>query len=720
MAHSCIPYRYVTVDSVVHNDAMQWRGSGKAIANLSQRLLRTQVSTVEAAGLVHSTASISPSFETSLLPRTTVQQAVATGLAGAISYGLTATLQSSLEAIADRAIGGRHDNEHLRRAAVLTADITAFGTAVVVRRLLRQRDHESVWRAVARTVSFRVATGAAAGAVAVSVDGAVDTVRGQHDSGTVNLPVVLTTGAAAATGLHLARSRRLLDTATDIDQFGIPVRNASLVQPTQAIAVGAGVSVLLYGLSRVEDVVASGVGSAIGWAVPGLRPAAKAIGHGVALGGLALTIERAIAVATAATERAGSAIEPAYRSRPTSPNVSGGPRSSIDWSTIGREGRRFVNMTLTAADIEGITEEPAVEPIRVFVGYESAPSPNSRAYLAMEELERFGAFDRPYIVVYSATGSGYVNYVASESVELMTGGNVAGVCVQYSVRPSFLSLDRVGTAWESTLALLTALAWRIKSMPEASRPKVLLFGESLGSQAALDVFEKEGTAGFDILDIDHALFLGTPYASKWRRDWLSDPEEVDPDGMVVEVQSAQEFEALSADISQKARVVLLTHGNDPIPKFGPILTVQRPYWLSDEYPRPNGVPEGMRWFPLISFILVGIDLLNADDVTPGIFDAYGHDYRKDIPQMIRLSYGFDVSPAKMERIERALRHRELEWAERRIVAEKLDSAEQQIRATLADWGVDHTVLPNLVAPVKSTEPDPYRAAAKSDLDPSLP
>ncbi|MAT61673.1 MAG: hypothetical protein CMH41_08560 [Micrococcales bacterium] len=698
---------------------MQWRESGKAMANIGYRLLRARVSTVEAAGLVHSTAAISPSFETSLLPRTTVQQAVATGLAGAISYGLTATLQSSLEAIADRAIGGYQRSEHLRRAAVLAADVTAFGMALSVRKVLRQHDDEGIWRAAARTASFRVATGAAAGAVAVSVDGAVDTVRGRHDSGTVNLPVVLTTGAAAATALHLARSRRLLDTATDTDQYGIPVRNASLVQPLQAIAVGTGVSLLLYGLSRVEDAVASGVGAAVGWALPGLSPAAKAIGHGVALGGLALGIERAIAIATAATERAGSAIEPAYRSRPTSASVSGGPRSKIDWSTIGREGRRFVNMTLSAGDIEEVTGEPATDPIRVFVGYESAPSPNSRAYLAMQELERFGAFDRPYIVVYSATGSGYVNYVASESVELMTGGDVAGVCVQYSVRPSFLSLDRVGTAWESTLALLTALAWRIRSMPEADQPKVLLFGESLGSQAALDVFEKEGTAGFDILDIDRALFLGTPYASKWRRDWLHNPEEIDPAGMVVEVQSAKEFEDLPAELSQAARVVLLTHGNDPIPKFGPILTIQRPYWLSDEYPRPDGVPEGMRWFPLFSFVLVGLDLLNADDVTPGVFDAYAHDYRKDIPEIVRLSYGFDVEPATMERIERALRQRELEWAERRIVAEKLDNAEQQIRATLADWGVDHTVLPNVVAPVKATEPDPYRAPTEHDLNPSL-
>ena len=692
---------------------MQWRQSGKVMVDGARRLLGMKVSTVEAAGLVHSTVAIGPSFETSLLPRTTIQQAVATGLTGAISYGVTATMQSSLEALADRIIGGRTNSEHVRRAVVLTADLAALAGAVAVRRLLRQHQDEGILRAAGRTASFRLATGAAAGAVAVSVDGAVDTVTGRHDSGTVNLPVVLSTGAALATGLHLARSRRLLDTAAETDQYGTPVRQASMVQPTQALAVGTGVSLLLYGLSRIEDTVATGVGEVVGLAFPSARPVSKAIGHVVALGGLSLAVERAIALATAATERAGDAVEPAYRTRPVSPVVSGGPRSKVDWSTIGREGRRFVNMALSAQEIEDVTGKPAKDPIRVFVGYQSAPSPNSRAFLAMQELEAFGAFERSYIAVYSATGSGYVNYVATESVEFMTEGDVAGVCLQYSVRPSFLSLDRVGTAWESTLALLTALAWRVRSIPEEKRPKILLFGESLGSQAAQDVFQKEGTDGFDILDVNSALFLGTPYASKWRRDWLKNPEEIDPQGIVVEVASAAEFERLPQTQSDRARVVLLTHGNDPIPKFGPVLTIQRPYWLSDEHSRPAGIPADMRWFPVFTFILVGIDLLNADNVTPGEFEAYAHDYRKDIPQMIRLAFRFDVPAEQMERIERALRQRELEWAERRVVADNFDKAEQRVRETLEDWGVDHTVVPKVVTPERVVEPDPYRVAPHS-------
>jgi uncharacterized membrane protein len=691
---------------------MSWRDKGRAATGVGMRILAAQVSTVEAAGLLHSSASIGPTFETSLLPRTTLQQAGATGVAGALTYGITATMQSFIEAFADRVIGDRVSSPHAKRAVTVAADVVAFGASMGVARVLSQRPREGLWRAAGRTAGRRTASAAAAGAIAVTVDGLVDVASGRHDPGNVHAAVVVATGAALGTAVHMGRTRRLLDTAAETDQYGDPVRGATSIQPAQALAVGSGMSVLLYGMARVEDLVATGLGRIIGWSVPALEPIGKALGHGIALGGLGLGIERGIALAYSTTEKAGSAIEPAYRSHPTSPLVSGGPGSTVDWETIGREGRRFVNMALTAEEISDVAGEPAVDPIRVFVGYESAPSPNSRAYLAMEELERFGAFERPYIVVYSATGSGYVNYVAAESVEFMTGGNVAGVCVQYSVRPSFLSLDRVGTAWETTLALLTALAWKVRSMPADRRPRILLFGESLGSQAAQDVFEKEGASGFDILEVDRALFLGSPYASKWRQRWLADPQTADPAGIVTEVQSAAEFTALDAAVRDKVRVVLLTHNNDPIPKFGPTLAIQQPDWLGDPQARPPGVPRGMRWWPIFTFMLVGIDLLNADNVTPGTFEAYAHDYRKNIPEMVRLAYGLDIPPERMPQIEQALRRREVEWAERRVVAENLDQAEQKIRSTLEEWGVDHSVVPSIVTPKRDAEPDPYAAAPR--------
>ena len=42
--------------------------------------------------------------------------------------------------------------------------------------------------------------------------------------------------------------------------------------------------------------------------------------------------------------------------------------------------------------------EPAKEPIRVYVGLDSASTAQERAALAVQELERTGAFDRKLLV----------------------------------------------------------------------------------------------------------------------------------------------------------------------------------------------------------------------------------------------------------------------------------------------------------------------------------
>ncbi|MDP4013216.1 MAG: alpha/beta-hydrolase family protein [Candidatus Nanopelagicales bacterium] len=690
---------------------MQWQKVVSRTLEFGQRVLATEVSTVEAAGLLHAVASVGTSFEPSLLPRTTIQQAGITGVVASVNYGLTATNQSFIEAFARRVVGTRTATHEFPRAATLAAGLATLGASAAIRSRLEQRSGESVSRAATRTTASRVSYSATAGVLAVAADGIADAVTGRHTSGTVSAPLVVSFGAALGAGLHLLRRRRLLDTAATTDQYGSPVRPASSVDPLGAAAVGVGVSVGLYGLSRAESLAADTVATVVGWAVPGLKPVGKAIGHATTLGLFGFLIERGIASAYEKADSVGGAMEPAYRAIPTSDSVSGGPGSLIDWASIGREGRRFVNMALSSDEIQAVTDQPAVDPIRVFVGFESAESPNSRAYTAMEELDRLGAFDRPYVAVFSPTGSGYVNYVAAETIEYLTGGNVASACVQYSVRPSALSLDRVGTAWQSNLALLTALAWRIRAIPEGSRPKILLFGESLGAQSAQDVFENEGVRGFDILDVSRALFVGSPYASKWRQRWLADPAAIDPNGYVVEVNSLADLEALDPDRRARARVFLLSHYLDPIPKFGATLAVQRPYWLGDPENRPPGVPEQARWWPLFTFLLVGVDLLNAEHVVPGKFEAYGHDYRQDLPAMTKTAFDLPGDDAMMERIERALRQRELEWAERRLFADTFEKAEQSVRDKLEGWGVDHTIIPGITTPTRDVAPDPYAAGA---------
>jgi hypothetical protein len=48
-----------------------------------------------------------------------------------------------------------------------------------------------------------------------------------------------------------------------------------------------------------------------------------------------------------------------------------------------------------------------------------------------------------------------------------------------------------------------------------------------------------------------------------------------------------------------------------------------------------------------------------------VFDEGGHDYRREIPEAVRTVWGLDASDEQMERVQRALRARELAWAVKR-------------------------------------------------------
>ena len=77
------------------------------------------------------------------------------------------------------------------------------------------------------------------------------------------------------------------------------------------------------------------------------------------------------------------------------------------WETLSRQGRRNVATAVTRDQIEQVMGEPAVaEPIRVFVGLESAATEAERVALALAELERTGAFDRELLMVISPPAPG--------------------------------------------------------------------------------------------------------------------------------------------------------------------------------------------------------------------------------------------------------------------------------------------------------------------------
>jgi len=133
--------------------------------------------------------------------------------------------------------------------------------------------------------------------------------------------------------------------------------------------------------------------------------------------------------------------------------------------------------------------------------------------------------------------------------------------------------------------------------------------------------------------------------------------------------------------------VLLTHHDDPIPKFGLSLLVRKPEWLGDPDKRPQGIPRATTWRPSTTFVLTAVDMVNAMEVVPGEFGRRGHDYREDIPDFVRTLFGCEVSQEIFDRMQQALRTREREWAEKRVISEQLARAREAVSREISSWGV---------------------------------
>ena len=155
-----------------------------------------------------------------------------------------------------------------------------------------------------------------------------------------------------------------------------------------------------------------------------------------------------------------------------------------------------------------VGDQGAEEPVRAFVGLESAATPTERARLAVAELRALGGFDRGAIAVAGTTGSGWIDPRAADALEYATHGDVATVSTQYSYLPSWLSflVDRSRAA-SNAEQLITALRVELDGMPADSRPELYVYGESLGAFSTGNAF----TSVEDMsTTTDGALLIGPP------------------------------------------------------------------------------------------------------------------------------------------------------------------------------------------------------------------
>lgn len=307
---------------------------------------------------------------------------------------------------------------------------------------------------------------------------------------------------------------------------------------------------------------------------------------------------------------------------------SGGPGSVVDFADLGQQGKRFVDGGLRREELTELLGREAREPARLYAGLESAASHDERSQLIVDELNRTRAWDREAVVVAPTTGTGWINPNAVQAFELMAGGDIATVGTQYSFLPSWISFlaDRE-KAGEAGASLIDAVvAWRDSLPADRHRPKLYVYGESLGTQS--------GEAAFSgIRDIrqtvDGVLWLGPPNSN---RIWRSLVERRDPgspvtdpvyaDGLLVRfVEDPAELRGRD-DPWIPPHVLYVQHATDPVVWWTPDLLFDRPAWLSE--PPGHGRHPGMMYMPVLTFFQVTADLGNAVGGSQGFGHLYDH------------------------------------------------------------------------------------------------
>ena len=630
-------------------------------------------------GLLIASATVPGTFARSLSARSSVDQGMVTGLATGLHYLLTVGTQDTLQAVTAELVGAtsahrREDRVGRQRALTFLGDVAVIPLGWAVQRALPPHPGEPMLRGVLRQLGWRLVLTGGGGTLLLATQAGTRALDARLGAGgrIASFPLAIPVASTVAYVLDRRRAAAFEPEAA-VEQDGSP---SSL----RSLAVAGGIVGGLAGLGYVEHVLATLAGRGLASVLPGGPQLWKLAGHGAALallGGEAYSFYgRAMRKIEAGTSALVPVLESDEAARWAGPTVSGGPKSLVPWATLGREGRRHALAIVrpeTLVDRPAGTPDLSIEtvmgeraratPVQVYVGLDSAAGPRERVNLALAEMERTGAFDRSLIMLVSPTGTGYVNYVAVAAVQYLTRGDVATVTMQYSKRPSPLSLGKVKDAREQNRLLWLRILDRVRGRT-GPRPRVVVFGESLGAHTSQDVFLHWGTLGPEALGIDRALWIGTPYGSGWMHE-VTSPDQLDVDrDRVAVVNDFAQFQQLGEDRRSRVRYVLVSHDNDGVTKFGTDLFVTAPKWLGRDRPgleeiggaSPRGIPRAMRWRPITTFFQSLVDMKNAQ--VPGAYRAWAHDYRPDLARFLSEVFDLPASPQQMADVEAALELRE--------------------------------------------------------------
>ena len=410
--------------------------------------------------------------------------------------------------------------------------------------------------------------------------------------------------------------RRLMGVTDDNVAWVVAAPLVALLMFGLLLLIGRGVRRLYRRLARFLDRwIGPHAAAAVGWMLAACL--VYLFVTGILLEGLASLADKAFSVRDTITEE--GITQPATSLR------SGGPDSLVAWDTLGRQGRNFAGSGPAANDIQEQVHLSAKEPIRAYAGLASSDDTESRAQLAVSDLERAGGFERTNLLVVTTTGSGWVDPALVDSFEYLSGGDAATVAIQYSYLPSWISylVDQT-KAREAGRALFDAVYEHWLRLPQDHRPKLYVAGESLGSFGGETAFSGEydlrnRTAG--------TLFVGPPNFNTLFRDFSDHRDtgspEIEPvykNGRTVRFSSGN-----VGTVSEQSppwegnRVLYLMHPSDPIVWWSPDLILNRPEWISEP---PGHDVLNTIWVPFLTFWQITADL----PFSTGVPGGHGHKY----------------------------------------------------------------------------------------------
>ncbi len=372
------------------------------------------------------------------------------------------------------------------------------------------------------------------------------------------------------------------------------------------------------------------VGGKIIWAVEKLLPPRLAIGLGaIAFAGTLLLfvdgfiVKRALSSMDAAAA-AWQRTTDANLTAPAAPTSSGSPESLISWDDVGRTGKGFLANGATGADITAVTGRPALDPIRIYGGYDAADTLEGRADLALADLIRAGGFDRSTLVIATVTGTGWMDPAAVEPLVFLHNGDIAIATIQYSFSPSWLTLaidpDR---SRDAASALFDVIYAHWTALPKDDRPELYLFGLSLGalgSEASVELISMLEDP------INGALWAGPPFASTVWPDVVAGRNPGSPawrpvfrDGSLIRFMARDGVTEPAGATWGAMRLLYLQQPSDPMSFFSPDLAWRKPDWLVDRGP---DISPHFEWYPIVTFLQVMFDIPLATSVPAG----HGHTF----------------------------------------------------------------------------------------------